>query len=471
MSTTEIAKKKRKREFPHTLIILAILGLFAMVTTWFIPAGVFERVTSDAGITTVVPGSFHFIDSNPQSILDYGLGIFEASVISAEACFFIYMNVAAFAIINDTGALNAGLTKLAHRMRGKEKLMIPVVMFAFSMLSAVIGLAEEGYPFIPIMMSVALSMGFDSFTGVLIVILASSAGFTGGMLCPFTVGLAQSISELPPLSGMGFRAIVHAVYLTIMIVAVWRYASKIKKNPELSLSYEPDLERRAALLAAGGEEKPLTFRQKLTIVIFVVGMIIFAYGVVKLLWGFAQMALCFMTMGILCGIASGMRPNDICRSACKGLEDIAYIGLLLGFSRVIMLMMEKGQILDTILFYAAEALDKLPTGLSAIGMYVLQCFISFFVAGSGAHALITMPLMVPLADAVGITRQTAVLAWQLGDSISNVWLPTSYSVIAMSMARVPWEKYFKWYIPCMIVQYIVGAIFVLVAVAINFGPY
>ena len=469
MSTTEL--KKKKREFPHTFVILGILGLVAMALTWIIPAGAFDRVVNEMGRTVVVPGSFHFIEATPQGFKALMGGIHSAGVATASICMFIFLNVAAFNIINDTGAINAGLAKVSYRMRGKEKLMIPVLMIVFSLASSVIGMAEEGYPFIPIIVAAALALGFDSFTGVLIVILACSAGFTGGMLCPFTVGLAQGIAELPPLSGIGLRLCLHITILTVMIIFVWRYASKIKKNPELSISYETDKEQREALMAAAGEEKPLTGRDKGVLTIFILGMCYFVYGVVKIQWGFADMAACFLVMGILCGLVSGMSLNEICKSMIRGVEGIAYLALLLCFSRVVLLMLENGQVLDTILYYAAEGLNKLPTGLAAIGMYILQCLMSLVVGASSTHATLTMPLMVPLADMVGITRQTAVLAWQMGDSLSNVWLPTSYSVIAMGMAKVPWSKYFKWYLPCMAIQYVIGAIFVLIAVAIGYGPF
>lgn len=469
MSTTEL--KKKKREFPHTFVILLAMGLIAMALTWIIPAGAFDRVVNEAGRTVAVPGSFHFVESNPQGLKAFLSSIHAGGVATASICFFIFLNVAAFNIINDTGAINAGLAKLSYKMRGKEKLMIPVLMLVFSLASSVIGMAEEGYPFIPIIIAAALAMGFDSFTGVLIVILGCSAGFTGGMLCPFTVGLAQGIAELPPLSGIGLRLALHMAMLAVMVIFVWRYASKIKKNPELSLSYETDKAQREALMAAAGEEKPLTLREKLVLVIFVGGMCFFAYGVVKIQWGFADMAACFLVMGILCGLVSGMSLNELCKSMSRGVEGIAFLALLLCFSRTTLLMLENGQVLDTILYYAAEGLNKLPTGLSAIGMFFLQCLMSLVVPSSGSHAALTMPLMVPLADMVGITRQTAVLAWQMGDSISNVWLPTSYSVIAMGMAKVPWSKYFKWYIPCMLVQYGVAIVFMLIAVAIGYGPF
>lgn len=247
MPTLETEKKKKKFKVPNVYIIIMGMAFLAMLLTWIIPAGAYDRVINDMGREVVDPATFHMIDANPQGLFKFFQSFHTGLAESAGIIFFLFIVGGSFAVIEATGAIEAGLCKVTRSMAGKERIIIPVVMFAFALCGATIGMAEEALPFIPIMVTLAISMGFDSMTGAAMVLVGCSAGFAGAFLSPFTVGIAQGIAGLPAASGMGFRFVLFAAMNIVMITFVYRYAGKIKKNPQLSPMYEIDMAREDRL--------------------------------------------------------------------------------------------------------------------------------------------------------------------------------------------------------------------------------
>ncbi len=470
MPTLETEKKKKKFKVPNVYIIIMGMAFLAMLLTWIIPAGAYDRVINDMGREVVDPATFHMIDANPQGLFKFFQSFHTGLAESAGIIFFLFIVGGSFAVIEATGAIEAGLCKVTRSMAGKERVIIPVVMFAFALCGATIGMAEEALPFIPIMVTLAISMGFDSMTGAAMVLVGCSAGFAGAFLSPFTVGIAQGIAGLPAASGMGFRFVLFAAMNIVMITFVYRYAGKIKKNPQLSPMYEIDMAREDRLDMS--QLKPMEKKHVVILLIMAVCIAIFTFGVLKLGWYLTELSAVFLIMGVLSAIVARMSLDEFADALTGGMATLASGALIVGFARAILVILSSGGVMDTILYFSAGLVDDLPKGLAAVGMYIFQCLLNFLIPSGSGQAAVSMPIMAPLGDILGITRQTAVLAYQLGDGISNIWTPTSgYFMAGLALARIPWQKWAKWFLPCILIEYAVGAVFVVIATYINYGPF
>ncbi|MBS4535771.1 YfcC family protein [Clostridium sp. D2Q-14] len=461
----------KKFRLPHTYALLFFIIIFAAILTYVVPAGEFDREEDpDTERIFVVPESFHKVESNPVGPFDLFKAIPQGMESAGYIIFFVLMIGGSFGILQSTGAIDAGIGKAVIAMKGKEKLIIPVVMFIFSLAGAMLGSAEEMLPFYPIVISLALALGFDSVTGTAMVLLGAGAGFAGAFLNPFTVGIAQGIAGLPLFSGIEFRLIVYAAILGVTIIYVYRYASKIQKKPELSPTYEQDKIKQENLNIDNLPE--FNTRHKLVLGILVVGMGILAFGVIKLEFYITELTATFLIIGILAGIAGGLGINEIGEEFVNGAKELVYGALVIGLATSIMVVLEEGRILDTIINGMATLVQGLPSTLSGIGMFLVQSLMNIFVPSGSGQAAVSMPIMAPMSDVVGITRQTSVLAFQLGDGFSNVISPTSgYFMAAIAIGGITWEKWAKWMLPLFLIWTAIGAVFVALSVIINYGPF
>src|SRR5699024_3870900 len=321
--------------------------------------------------------------------------------------FFIFIVGGAFGIVNATRAIEVGLSTVAKKMSGRELLIIPAVMTLFALGGATFGMAEETIPFILILVPLALKLGFDSMVGVAMVLVGVYEGFTAAFLNPFTVGVAQGIVELPLFSGMGFRMIVWVVFLLITVVYVMMYARKVKKNPELSIMYKFDQKRNF-----GEQAKEQTLNNRQLLIISVLGLTIIglALGVMFFDWYITEIAGLFLLMGVIIGFIGKLRVNEIAEAFVRGSGELIVGALVVGFAYGIIVVLEESLTIDTILYSISNVVSQLPTSLTAIGMYITQNLINFIVTSGSGQAALTMPIMTPLADLTGVSRQTAVLA-------------------------------------------------------------
>lgn len=459
-------KAKKKFAVPHTYILLLILILVFSILSYIIPAGVYDMVTItvEGGTerTVVDADTFHYVESTPVTLLQFLTAVPRGMQESAQIIFFIFIVGGSMAVLQETRAIEAGMGRMIRALKDRAIIIIPIVMFLFSICGSVFGMSEETLPFIPIFVSLCIAMGYDSLTGTAVVFCGAAAGFSGAFINPFTVQVAQGIAEVPLLSGMGFRIVMYAAFTILTIAMVMRYAVKVKKRPEASLMYDVDKTREDivdldALPAFGGREKAI-------LVVFLITVILLVYGVIEYGWYMDEIAALFLAMSFIVALIHRMGINNYATVLGKGMADIASGALIVGFSRGILVVMTDGNILHTILHAAANLLEGLPATLTAFGMYIFQCLLSFIVPSGSGMAAVSMPIMAPLSDLVGITRQTAVVAFQLGDGISNILTPTSgYFMAGLALARIPWIKWAKWFLPLVGLQYILGAIFVVAA--------
>lgn len=466
-------QEKKKLKVPHVYVLLIAIILVCSALTYVIPAGNYDMMTieTDSGTRDVVdPSTYHTTESSPVNVMGFLSSIPRGMNEAAAIIFFIFIVGGSFGVLQDTGAIEAGLGRLTKTFAGKETFLIPVIMFAFSLGGAVIGMAEETLPFIPIMVSLCIALGFDSMTGTAMVLMGAGAGFAGAFMNPFTIGVAQGIAELPLFSGLQFRLAVYLVMLSIAVVFVMRYASKIKKNPKLSPMYDIDSKREDNLDLENLHE--FGTREKIILLVFVASIILLIYGVVKYGWYFNQISALFLGMAIVVGLIGNLGFNGFAESLGKGMAAVAAGALIVGFARGILVVLTDGNIIHTILYASANLLSTLPSAVTAVGMYIFQCLLNFIIPSGSGQAAVSIPILAPLADMVGVTRQTAVLAFQLGDGISNIFTPTSgYFMAGLALAKIPWIKWAKWILPAIITWYLTGAAFIVIAQIMHFGPF
>lgn len=473
-TANRVTQKKRGFKVPHVYVIIFALIVLVAIGTYFIPAGTYERfVEEETGRTLVDPDSFQFVESNPTSLF----GIFKSIPLGMEAAapivFFIIIVGGAFQMIQNTGVLDAFIPRVVASLKGKEKLLVPVTMIFFSVTGFCFGLAEETIVFIPIGIALARGLGYDALVGMSIIYTGAAIGFIGGMLNVFTVGIAQSIAELPLFSGIGFRFIAYAFFLVTALWWAMRYANRVHADPASSFVRELELAEKDQRINVDVEQlPPVEGRHKAVLLAVLLGFAYMIYGIFKLEFYITELTASFLMMGMAAGLVGGFSPSKLADSFVEGAKTIIFGSLVVGFARAIMVIMENAQIIDTVVEYLAGVVGNFPGTFAALGMYVVQCIINLFIISGPGQAQTTMPIMVPLADIVGVTRQTAVLAFQYGDALSNSILPTAGGLMgALAIGKIPYEKWLKFMGPLTVIWFIIGAIFVTISVLVNLGPF
>lgn len=463
--------KKKKGKVPHTYVILFAMIIVMAILTYVIPAGQYQKVESETGRMIVDPNSFASVDANPAKPFDI-LKAFPKGLAAAQSIvFFIFIVGGSFNIVNQTGAIEAGISKVALSLKGKEKLMIPIIVVIFSIGGATIGMAEEAIVFVPIGIALSRALGYDAVTGMAIVSLGAAAGFTSGFMNPFTVGVAQGIAELPMFSGIAMRIVIWFCTLALVIGYIYRYANKVKADPKNSIVYDLEVLEKDKAIDLSNVRK-MTSKDTAVLLIFAVGMGILIFGVFKFGWYITEIAAIFLAIGLFSGVASGMKLDEVAQHFITGAKDMTMGALVVGLARGILVIMEGSLIIDTIVFGLASAISTLPKSISAVGMLLVQSFLNLIIPSGSGLAATTMPIMAPLSDVIGVTRQTAVLAYQFGDGITNSIVPTSGVLLAnLSIAKIKYEEWVKFVGPLMILWTLLGCIFMIIAVVTNYGPF
>jgi uncharacterized ion transporter superfamily protein YfcC len=449
--------------------------LLTAAATWIVPGGKYERVEKEGRLVPVA-GTFSFTGRNPQGLAAVFVSPVKGFIDAAAIIAVVFVVGGAFAIIQKTGAVTAFIHNLAIRFgrsRALRALLIPVTMIIFSLGGAVFGMCEETMPFILVFVPLALSLGYDTIVGVALPFVGAASGFAGAFFNPFTVGIAQGIAGLPIYSGIGYRLVIWAVGTAIAIAVVMRYASRVLRNPRLSLTYEADRERRQKLNLnlPASEIVRLTSTHKRVLFLFLGGMALLVFGILHYKWYIQEITGLFLALGIFSGFVGRLKTEEIARSFVDGARDMVNAALIIGCARAILVVATDGRILDTTLYYLSRAIAGFHPVLSAQMMFASQCVINFFVHSGTAQAALTMPIMAPLGELVGITRQTSVFAFQLAEYINPI-LPTSgVTMGVLGLAQLPWEKWAKWMIPLVIAWAAFGLLALIPPVLMRWGPF
>ncbi len=459
-------KKRRKLAFPETALLLLIIIAVAAGLTYIMPAGQFERVVDEAtGRELVKAGTYTVMESNPTSLVELFSSVFRGIVKASEIIGLVYVVGGAFGIVSRTGAIAAELGGLVKKLAGRESVMVAIVMTAFAVCGATFGMAEEALPFVVILVTVALKMGYDPIVGVSMVVIGLYCGYSAGPLNPFNTGIAQGIAELPMFSGIGLRIILMLGALVIAIVITVMHGKKYKR---LGIDNSKLLEELNA-----EEERPVNRTDAVILVILAVTIGILIFGVVTYGWYFEEITALFFGMGLLVGLIYRKgNLNQIARDFIEGACEMTTAALFVGLSRAILVIMEDGKIMDTLVYYLSLPLSHLNSVLAAWGMYISQGFINFFIPSSTGQAVVVMPILSPLSDLIGVTRQTAVLAYQCGDGFWNMITPThSVLMASLGLAKVPFGRWFRFAVKIVAAWTVWVFIILAVATVTQYGPF
>ena len=418
-----------KLKLPNTYVIIAIILAICAVATWFVPGG--------------VPQTWQLFSA-----------VYHGFVKQAGIIIFILVVGGAFWLLNATGAVSAGISRFIARIGRYDALVLVSITLLFSLAGAVFGMSEETIPFVGIVVPLVVSMGYDALMGMLIVYVAANIGFSSAFLNPFTVGIAQGMADLPPFSGMGYRIFCWGLLTLLLAVFVVLYARKNKSKITV-----PD----AAANTGASEPAPaLSRRQKWILVVLLLTVVALIVGVTCWDWYMPEITGLFLLMGILCGVIAGFSANRIADEFIAGAKDILSAALVVGFASGIIVILQDGQVIDTMLASLQRGLDGTGPVASLAGMYGIQAIINFVIPSASAKAAATIPIMAPFADMVGVSRQAMVLAFQFGDGFTNMLTPTSGVLMAaLAMARIPYTKWVKWVWKGVVILLLLGLLLLI----------
>lgn len=459
-------KKKPRFTMPDGFVILFYLVVLVCLMTYIVPAGEFARVVKD-GRSIVDGNSFKYINQTPVSFFNFfkaiPLGIQGAS----QLIIMIILIGGSIRIFDGTGAIKGAIFKLRNVI-GEEKgsLILVAVMLFFGSLGAFPGMLEAAIPFAPLCISISLTLGYDALVGIYIALVPIVAGWSAGCTNPWTTGIGQSLAELPMFSGLGYRLFVFLIFMTVTIAFLLRYANKVKKDPKASLIYGMNMEH--LISKESEEDMEFTLRHKLVLAVFVATITLIVYGSLNWKWGMTEMSAVYIIGAIAGGIVAGYDANKIAFEILEGGKSIFIGAMAVGLARAIQVLMEQGHIADTIVHFLASLLKGMSPTFNAIGMLVIQTIINFFIPSGSGQAVVTLPIMLPVADIIDLNRQIAILAFQFGDGLSNLCYPTVGALIAfLTYSKVPFVKWIRFIMPYMIMIWVAASAVLAGAVMIN----
>ena len=535
-------RKQRKVKIPHTFVIICSMILLCGVLTWFVPAGQFDHqevVVNGSTRDIIVPGSYHPVEQAPQTWQIFG-AFLKGFQMQAAIIAFVLIIGGAFQIMNSSRAIDFGIMAFLRKSRqweskglmrriGVGPVVIIATMIIFSLFGAIFGMSEETLAFVIIFVPLAISMGYDSITGLLMVYVAAHIGFSGAIFNPFTIGIAQGLSGLPLFSGFEYRAFIWLILTILIIIVTLVYAARVKRNPKASPMYELDAYWRgrseeAATTQFKAEtpragwitfalvngvlilfsvfypmttmkvgESSFTFpwvpaltalhallgffllRKSCLYYVLEILMMTILFLVVGVLghgWYVMEISALFLAMGLISGFAMGSNASQVAQAFIAGAKDIITAALIVGLAGGIIIVLQDGHIMDTILYALAGTMEGSGKGTTASLMYLIQTCLNLFIPSGTAKAALTMPIMAPFSDIVGLSRQTTVLAYQLGDGFTNMITPTSAVLMgALGIAKIPYDIWFKWWWKILLLFMLLGLAFLLLSVAIPLNGF
>lgn len=447
------------KRFPDSITLVLIIMLLFVGLTWIVPAGKYQRKTLQTGSGStkeiVVPQSYQRIDAQnrtPQGIMAFLTAPIRGMQSAAEIIAFVFLVGGVFGIIHKTGAIHTGIQSIirfsSHNPKYK-RWIVPFVMVLFSLAGATFGMSEEVLVFILITIPLAIQLGYDSIVGVAIPFVGAGVGFAGAFLNPFTVGIAQGIARVPLFSGWEYRLLVWAVFTVVAIVFVMRYAKKVERDKNKSLVYEIDKKRENKQTE---DYKGFTIQQKIILICLLIAISLLIVGVNQWSWGIEEISGLFVGLGIVSVFIGHISAKTAVAAFLSGAKDMMTAAIVIGLTKGILVIAQDGKILDTILYAMDSASGGLPKTISIELMFVFQSILNFFVPSGSGQAALTMPIMSPLSDILHINRQSAVLAFQLGDGLSNMIIPTSGVTMGiLAVADIPYPAWLRWIYPLMLI--------------------
>lgn len=494
----EKANEKKGFKMPSSFVILFLIIAIMAILTWVIPAGKYD--VDKAG--NLIAGTYQQVKSNPQGLWDVlmapihgmlGKGDTGGSI---EVAFFILMVGGFLGVVNETGALDAGIASTVRKYKGREKMLIPVLMFLFALGGSTYGMGEETMAFYPLIVPVMIAVGFDAVVGTAIVLLGSQLGCLASTVNPFATGVASNIAGVSLADGIGLRVVVFIMVVVLGVAHVWRYASKVEKDPKASILYGlNDPERGSVeLQATEGDVKTLTKKQSQVLMVFAITFVIMIMSLIP--WGtwtnffsdsvkgvtsvpglgqflgkdmlafgewyFPEITMLFLFMAVLAGVIYGLSEDRFITVFLNGAADLLSVALIVAVARGIQVIMNDGQITATVLYWGEQSLGGLSKPVFIVLTYIFYLPLSFLIPSTSGLAGATMGIMAPLGEFNGVARSLVITAYQSANGLLNLLSPTSAIVMgALSLSNVPIGKWWKFVMP-LIGSIIVGTIVILI---------
>ena len=451
---------------PHTLVLLYGMVLLAWVLTMVLPAGQFEMTVNDHQREVVVPGTYQLLPEAQSPPLSALFTVIPRGLESAQGIiFFIFIIGGSLAVLRATGALDAALARVLRRFGGQPALLILMGMLAFAVGSSTIGMAEEYIPLVAILIALCVGMRMDTVSAVGIMVVGYGVGYGTAVMNPFTVLVAQEVAGVPPVSGIGLRLAMFVPFFALGFWYVLRYARAVRRDPSASLV--------ADVPEAQPPEPPvvdeLSGRQKLVLGLTLAVLALVVWGIKQHQWYFVELGAVFLALAVAVGLLARMSADDMAKHFIAGAGELVGTALLIGFARSIEIMLSDGMVLHTLVNGLAQPLLAVGAELSAVGMMLIQSILNFFIPSGSGQAYVTMPIMAPIADIVGVSRQVAVLAFQMGDGFMNMIVPTNAVLMGiLGMCGIPYGRWFRFMWPLMVQLLVLGALTMVIAVWIGY---
>ena len=465
--------------FPHPLVLLMGFILLGMLLSYIVPAGEFVRHHDAAtGREIVVPGSYHRIPATPVSPLDMLVDVPKGMLDAGAVIFLIFLAGGAFTVVDQTGALRFGVDWLLRKLHGRDYLIIPLIATLFATMGALENMGEEIIPLVPVLLILMRRMGYPALTAVAASAGAAFVGASFSPINPFQVGIAQKLAQLPLLSAGGYRLVFLALALSLWIFGVLRHANRHRVGLAGAAPGPPEAAFDDATTGAVAEATasdpgatgpaPNSARHGLVLALLLSTFAFFAYGVLKLEWDFEQMSALFLALGIAAGLVGGLGLTGTAGAFVQGFRDLAFSAMVIGFARAIFVVLAQGHIVDTIVQALAAPLAHLPVTVAALGMVGVQMVLHIPVPSGSGQATLTMPLLVPLSDLIGLSRQVTVLAFQYGAGLCELLTPTNGTLVAMLAATgVRLEQWWKFVWPLYLGLLALGIISVVLGIVLG----
>jgi uncharacterized ion transporter superfamily protein YfcC len=441
---------RQKPRFPHPLTLLVGCVLLAAALTWVLPAGKYQRRENPAtGRSVVVAGTYSEVPRHPVGLFAAFVAIPKGIVDAASVIGLVFLIGGGFTVVERTGTFDRLVTGLVHKVRRRGILVIPVASLAFSLGGIMMQMQEELIAFVPVLLLLVRQLGFSPVTAVAMSLGAAAIGAAFSPVNPFQVVIAQKVAELPPASGLGFRLAFLVLALALWIGGTMFYAARTRGAPQAS---------------AGDHQANLQWRDSVILISILAAFAIYIYGAQRLGWEFDELSALFFAVGVLAGILGGLGLARTAEAFVDGFRSMAFAALLIGFARAIYVVMNEGEIVDTVVHGLFTPIAGLPPALSALGMMGVQAAIHVPVPSTSSQAVLTLPLLVPLSDLIGLSRQVTVLAYQYGAGLCEVLTPTNGALMAMlAAAGVRYEEWLKFVLPLL------GLLLALAMLAIGAG--
>jgi len=458
-----------KLKFPSAYTILFGLIIVVAIATWFVPAGEYDReLNPTLGRDVPIPGTYQEVEPNPQGFGDVALapiaGFFDPDSYEARAidvALFVLIIGGFLGIVTKTGAIDAGIERAMTRMKGREKWMIPILMALFAAGGTIYGMAEESLAFYTLIIPVMIAARYDALTGVAIIMLGAGVGTLGSTINPFATVIAANAAGVPFTDGIVLRFIILFVCWLACVVYVMRYAERVRQNPELSIVADRRESNEAHFLkgretSSESEAVNFTFTRKIVLLIFASSFAVMIWGVSTGGWWMAEMSALFIVAAILVGLIARMSEEDFTNTFVDGARDLLGVALVIGIARGIVVVMDAGKMTDTVLFLAEGAVSGLPAIAFINTMFWLEVALSFFVPSSSGLAVLTMPIMAPLSDFGGVSRDLVVTAYQSASGLVNLVNPTFAVVMGgLALGRVPYERWLRFMWPLLLILVVI----------------